>query len=104
MEIVIDLAMLSYLGLLLAILLVIPGFFLHGLRILKQDWRPILARGVIGIAVWLALSSLMLHVNFLFVFGAAHTPPESRGAVVPMLTCSRSQSGTVWLGGVYVIG
>jgi hypothetical protein len=26
-----------------------------------------------------------MYVNFLFVYGAAHTPPESRGAFVPIL-------------------
>jgi hypothetical protein len=85
MEIVIDLAMLSYLGLLLAVPLVMLGFFLHRVRILKEDWRPILARCVIAIGVWVALSFLMMYVNFLFIYGAAHTPPQSRGALAPML-------------------
>jgi hypothetical protein len=84
MEIVI-LASLSFFGLLIAVPLVILGFFLHKVRILKQNWRPILARGLIAIGVWLGISFLMMYVNFLFVFAAAHASPESRGAVVPML-------------------
>jgi hypothetical protein len=77
------------LGLALAMPLVIFGLFLHRVRILKQSWKPILAKAVCALLAWAFLSFLMLHVAFLFVYVNAHA---ARGAsigltdMLPLLT------------------
>jgi ABC-type Na+ efflux pump permease subunit len=84
-EAIVPFALLSYVALLIGIPLGILGVFLHRVRILKHDWKPVLAKGIGAVAVWLFLSFVMMYVNFIFVYSGAHTPPEARGAVMPML-------------------
>ncbi|MDQ3820272.1 MAG: hypothetical protein M3362_21680 [Acidobacteriota bacterium] len=85
MEIVIPLALFAYVGLLLIIPLVILVFFVHQVRILKQYWRPIFAKVIAAIVVWVFLSFVMMYVNFIYVYAGAHARPEERGAILPML-------------------
>ena len=79
------LAMLSFVGLLIGFPFAILGVFLHKVRILKQNWRPILARAVIAIGFWLFISFLMMYVNFIFMYSAAHAYPGSSAALGPVL-------------------
>ena len=84
MEIVM-LVSLSFFGLLIAVPCAILGVFLHKVRILKQNWKPLLAKAVIAISFWLGISFVMMYVNFIFVFAAAHGYPNSREALGPAL-------------------
>ena len=84
MEIIVPFALL-YFALLIGIPLGILGVFLHRVRNLKHDWKPVLAKGIGAVAVWLLLSFVMMYVNFIFVYAGAHTSPEAPAAVMPML-------------------
>ena len=79
------LALLSFFGLLIGVPFAILGVFLHKVRILKQNWKPILGRAVIAVGLWLGISFLMMYVNFIFVYSGAHASPESRAALGPAL-------------------
>lgn len=72
-------------GLALAIPLIIFGLFLHRVRVLKQNWRPVLAKAVCAVMLWAFLSFLMLHVAFIFVYTSAHTPPGASSGIEPVL-------------------
>ena len=76
---------LIYFALLIGIPLGILGVFLHRVRILKHDWKPVLAKAIGAVAAWLLLSFVMMYVNFIFVYAGAHTAPEAPTAVMPML-------------------
>src|SRR5258705_6507185 len=55
-------------------------FAIYRIRILHQDWRRIIAKSVISLIVWLALSFGMLMVIFFgFMYGDrfGHTPPPT---------------------------
>lgn len=80
------LALLAFFGLFVIVLLAIPGFLLHRVRIPGYEWKPVLAKALIAVAAWLVLSLMMAYLNFVFVFASAHTSPEARGAVMPILT------------------
>ncbi len=59
---------------LLAIACVTPYFILYfsiyQIRILKREWRPILAKTIISLIVWLALSLVMFFALFFsFIYG-----------------------------------
>jgi cytochrome c biogenesis factor len=77
------------LGLALAIPLIVLGIFLHRVRILKQSWKPILAKAIGAVLAWACLTFLMLNVDFIFVYVNAHAPQgASIGVtdVLPLLT------------------
>jgi|SRR5687768_7712374 len=85
MEIIVPFALLSYFGLLIGIPFGILGVFLHRVRILKHDWKPVLAKGIGAIAVWLLLSFAMMYPVFIVVYTGAHTPSDARVRVMPVL-------------------
>ena len=74
------------LGLALAIPLIIFGVFLQRVRILKQSWKPILARAICALMAWAFCSFLMLQVDFFYVYTEAHTPPGLSSGVTPVFT------------------
>lgn len=78
-------ALLGFFGSLVAVPLGMLGVFLHRVRILKHDWRPVLVVSMFAFLVWIFLSFIMSYMNFIFLFASAHTSPQERGAVKPML-------------------
>ncbi len=79
------LALLGFFGLSVGVPLAMLGVLLHRVRILKHNWRPVLAVGVFAFLVWVFLSFIMFYINFIFMFAMAHTSPKESRAVVPML-------------------
>lgn len=73
-------------GLALAIPLIIFGLFLHRVRVLKQSWKPILAKAFCALTAWAFCSFLMLQFDFLYVYTEAHIPPGLSSGVTPVLT------------------
>jgi hypothetical protein len=73
-------------GIALAIPLILLGIFLHRVRVLKQSWKPILAKAICALLAWAFFSFLMLQVDFIFVYVNAHTPPGAPDNVTPLLT------------------
>jgi hypothetical protein len=63
-------------------------FSVYRVRVLRHDWRPVLARGVISLVIWLCLSFLMLAVIFFgFIYGDRFddTPPTLREEAEPLI-------------------
>jgi hypothetical protein len=63
-------------------------FFVYRVKILKQDWRPVLAKAAISLIVWLALSFGMLFIIFFgLIYGDRFddTPPTLREEAYPMI-------------------
>jgi glucan phosphoethanolaminetransferase (alkaline phosphatase superfamily) len=63
-------------------------FSVHRVKILKQDWRPALAKSVISLLIWLSLSFGMLVIIFFgFIYGDRldDTPPILREETESML-------------------
>jgi glucan phosphoethanolaminetransferase (alkaline phosphatase superfamily) len=61
---------------------------IYRIRILKQDWRPIIAKSVISLIMWLALSFGMLMIIFFgFIYGDrfGDTPPTMSEAAASLL-------------------
>src|SRR5688572_17419059 len=85
MEIMVPFALLSYVGLLIGIPFGILGVFLHRVRILKHDWKPVLAKAIGAVAVWSLLSFAMMYPVFIVVYSGAHTRSDARVAVIPVL-------------------
>jgi hypothetical protein len=44
-------------------------FFVHQVRILKLDRRPILAKGIVSFFVWLSLTFVILSLFFFDIYG-----------------------------------
>jgi hypothetical protein len=63
-------------------------FTVYRIRILHQDWRPIIAKSAISLIMWLALSFGMLMVIFFgFIYGDrfGHIPPTMSESAVSLL-------------------
>jgi TRAP-type C4-dicarboxylate transport system permease large subunit len=85
MELIVPFALVSYFGLLIGVPFGILGVFLHRVRILKHNWKAVLAKSMGAIAVWLLLSFAMMFAVFIVVYSGAHTPSDARVRVMAVL-------------------
>lgn len=86
MESVAFLIILASFGLALAMPLATLGVLLHRVRILRRNWKLMLVKALCAVGVWMCLSLVMLHFDFVYVYAGAHTPPAARAAIMPTLS------------------
>jgi hypothetical protein len=63
-------------------------FSVYRVKILKQNWRPVLAKAIVSLVGWSALSFLTLAVIFFsFIYGdrLVDTPPTLREEAEPLM-------------------